>query len=127
MNLGRDFGVLEDFHSPPGIVHPPLLSPGNMWGWGSEQKPTIQKVKVLVKQIKALSIFHAVLRFELYVSVTLEHISRDMVETMEGESTPRTSVSVWGDAAETQYIIPLEQQPPEVYTVSLQVEPPKTE
>lgn len=78
MNLGRDFGVLEDFHSPPGIVRPPLISPGKQRtrvGLGIRAEATFEKVKVLVKQIKALGIFLAVLPFELDVSMTLERIS----------------------------------------------------
>ena len=78
MNLGRDFGVLEDFHSPPSIVRPPLISPGKQRtrvGLGIRTEATFEKVKVLVKRIIALGIFHAALPFELDVSVTLECIS----------------------------------------------------
>lgn len=106
MNLGRDFGILEDFHPPPGIVHPPLLSPGKQRtrvGLGIRAEATIQKVKVLMKQIKALGIYHAVLPFELDVSVTLKDVSCALWQRQQKGKVPLGFWSKPWNGSETKY------------------------
>ena len=49
-----------------------LVKKGHVRDWGSGQQAAFEKVKTLVKQIKALGISHAGLPFELDVSVTRE-------------------------------------------------------
>lgn len=91
-----------------------------MWDWGSEQQATFEKVKIPVKQMKALSISQAGLPFGLDVSVTLEAIVLGTVaETTEGGNSKILVPVLQGGR---NWIYPIEQQLPAVYTV-LQAEP----
>lgn len=47
-----------------------MLRKGHMWDWGSEQQVTLEKTKILVKQIKAPGISPAGLPFRLNAYVT---------------------------------------------------------
>lgn len=50
----------------------PLGKERDMWDWGSQQQATIEKAKLLMKQIKALDISQTRLSFKLDVSIALK-------------------------------------------------------
>lgn len=76
--------LLEDFSSLPSTV----LKKGHTWVQGWEQQATCEKVKILVKPVKALGVSQAELPFGLDMSVTPEVVGQAPWQIKQRERVP---------------------------------------